>query len=117
MTGFISLLTGKLHTKIETKLNNFPAGYVGRFYRDLAINVDSTGSSDFYGRIANDADIPSDDIQKYLLGTTDFAKVMQNDINHKKNLTLHLKIFSEDKTPLSLFFKDVSTFDMQNPIV
>ena len=83
MTGFISLLTGKLYTKIETKLNNFPAGYVGRFYRDLANNVDSAGSSDFYGRIANDADIPSDDIQKYLLATTDFAKVMQNDINHK----------------------------------
>ena len=65
MRGFISLLTGKLYKKTETKkLKNFPAGYVERFYRDLANNVDSAVISDFYGRIANVADIPSDDIQE-----------------------------------------------------
>ena len=52
---FISLPTAKLHKKTETKkLKNFPTGYVGRFYNDLANNVDSAVNSDFYGRIAND---------------------------------------------------------------
>lgn len=37
--------------------------------------------SKFYGRIANDYDIPSDDIQKYILAMSDFAKRMQKDIN------------------------------------
>ena len=74
--------TGKLHKKTKTKkLKNFPAGYVGRFYRDLADNVDSFINENFYGKIANDANIHSEDVQKYLLATSDFAKGMQNDIN------------------------------------
>ena len=55
---------------------------MGSFYRNLADNVDNFLGSDFYGRIANDANIPSEDIQKYTLETSDFAKGMQNDINH-----------------------------------
>ena len=54
---------------------------MGRFYRNLAKNTDSAVNSDFNERIANDVDIPSDDVQKYLLATTDFAKGMQDDIN------------------------------------
>ena len=38
--------------------------------------------SDFYGRIANDADIPSADVQKYILVTSDFAKGIQTDMNN-----------------------------------
>ena len=38
-------------------------------------------NSDFYGRIANDTDIPSENVQKYLLATSDFAKGIQDDIN------------------------------------
>ena len=102
---------------------------MGRFYRDLASNVDSTVSSDFYGRIANDADMPSDDIQKYLLATTDFAKGIQNDINHyvtrdrlnnpsfrQKLDPISKNIFRRQK-PLELVFRDISTFDAQNSIV
>ena len=82
-TGFYSLPTGKLYKKIETKrLKNFPASYVGRFYRNLADNVDNFLGSDFYGRITNDANIPPEDVQKYILATSDFAKDMQTDINH-----------------------------------
>ena len=55
---------------------------MGSFYRNLADNVDSFLGSDFYGRIANDTDIPSDDAQQYILVTSDFAKGMQTDINH-----------------------------------
>ena len=63
-------------------MKNFPAGYVGSFYRNLADNVDTFMGSDFYARIANDSNILSEDVQKYILTTSDFAKGMQTDINH-----------------------------------
>ena len=48
-------------------LKNLPAGYIGKFYRNLADNVDHDFlKSEFYGKIANDYGIPSDDVQKYL---------------------------------------------------
>ena len=75
------LVSNKLYKKENTrKLKNFPAGYVGRFYRNLADSIDT--SSDFYLRIADDANIPKEDVQKYLLATSDFAKSIQTDINH-----------------------------------
>ena len=55
---------------------------MGSLYRDLANNVDIFLGSDFYGRIANDASIPPEDVQKHILPTSDFAKGMQTDINH-----------------------------------
>ena len=82
-SGFYSLPTGKLYKKRGTsRLKNFLAGYVGSFYRNLADNVDNFLSSDFYGRITNDVDIPSEDVQKCILATSDFAKGMQTDIKH-----------------------------------
>ena len=79
--SFISLPMGKLYKKPENKrFKNFPAGYVGTFYRNLADDVDTFLCSDFCGRIAKDADIPSD-VQKYILVSSDFAKGMQTNIN------------------------------------
>ena len=73
-TGFYSLPTGKLHKKPkQSRLKNFLAGYVGSFYKNLADNVDNFLGSDFYGRISNNVNIPSEDIQKYILATSDFA--------------------------------------------
>ena len=81
--SFVSLLTAKLCKKTEKKnLKNFPASYLGKFYRNLGVNVDRFLGSDFYERIANNADIPSGHAQKYLLATSDFSKGMQDDINH-----------------------------------
>ena len=81
--SFISLPTGKIHEEKKTKkLKIFPAGYMGKFYRNLASNVDGAATSDFYSRIANDVDIPSRGVQKYLLATSHFSKGMQNGINH-----------------------------------
>ena len=58
----------------------FSAEYVGSFYRNLADRIDT--SNDSYESIANDANIPKEDVQKYLLATSDFAKSIQTDINH-----------------------------------
>ena len=72
---FASLPAGKLYKKNEKKkLKNSPTGYLGKFYRNLGDNVDSFSESDFYGRIANDADVSSQDVQRYLLATSNFSK-------------------------------------------
>ena len=69
----------KLHKKTKTKkLKNLPIGYVEKFYRHLAQNIAISVNQYFYG---NDAEIPSEDVQKYLLATSDFAKAEQDDIN------------------------------------
>ena len=102
---------------------------MGSFYRDLADNVDNFLGSDFHGRIAKDVNIPSADIQKYILPTSDFAKGMQNDINHYvtrdriNNASFRQKLDPIGKNilrrqnPLELVFEDISTFDAENPII
>ena len=122
--------TNKLYKKENTKrLKNFPAGYVGSFYRNLADNVDNFTGSDFYSRITADADIPREDVQKYILPTSDFAKSIQTDINHyvtrdrindessRQKLDPISKNILRRQNPLELVFEDISTFDAENPIV
>ena len=82
-SGFYLLPTNKLYKKEDTgQLKNFPAGYAGSFYRNLADNVDNFIGSDSYSRITADADIPREDVQKYILVTSDFTKSIQTHINH-----------------------------------
>ena len=127
-TVFFLLPTNKLYKKENTKrLKNVPAGYVGSFYRNLVDRVDT--SSDFYSSIANDANIPKEDVQKYILATSDFAKSMQTDINHyvtkdrindasfRQKLDPISKNILRRQNPLELVFEGISTFDAQNPIV
>ena len=117
-----------MYEKEDTKkLKNFPAGYVGSFYRNLADSINT--NSDFYSRIAADADIPKEDVQKYILATSDFAKSIQTDINHyvtrdrinnasfRQRLDPISKNILRRQNPLELVFEDVSTFDPENPIV
>ena len=128
--SFISLPTGTLYKKPgKNKLKNFLAGYVGKFYRNLANNIDNFLVSEFYGRIANDAEIPYIDVQKYLLATSDFAKGMQTDINHYmtkdriNNASFRQKFDPISKNifrrqnPLQFVFEDISTFDAEDPII
>ena len=128
--SFISLTAGKTHKETKArKLKDFPSGYVGKFYRNLANNIDGAVTSDFYGRIANEADIPSSDVQKYLLATSNFAKGMQNDINHyvtrdrlnnasfRQKLDPIAKNVFLQQNPLELVFEDIPTFDAQNSVV
>ena len=129
-SGFYLLPTNKLY-KIEKtfQIKNFLAGYVGSFYRNLSDNVDNFLGSDFYSRITADADIPKEDVQKYILVTSDFAKSMQADINHyvtrdrindasfRQKLDSISKNILRRQNPLELVFEDISTFDAENPIV
>ena len=125
---FFLLPTNKLYKKENTRrLKNFPAGYVGNFYRNLADNINT--DSDFYSRIAADTDIPKEDVQKYLLATSDFSKSIQTDINHhvtrdrindvsfRQKLDLISKNILRRQNPLELVFEDISRFDAESPIV
>ena len=127
-SDFYLLPTNKLYKKENTRqLKNFPAGYVGSFYRNLADNVEN--SSDFYSRITANADISREDVQKYILATSDFAKSIQTDINHyvtrdrindasfRQRLDPISKNILRRQNPLELVFEDISTFDAKNPIV
>ena len=127
---FYSLPTGELHKKTKKiRLKNFPAGYVGSFCRNLVDNIDNFIGSDFYGRVANDSNIPPEGVQKYILATSDFANGMQTDTNHYvtrdriNNASFRQKLDPISKNilmrqnPLELVFEDISTFDRENPIV
>ena len=71
----------------------------------------------------------SENVQKYILATSDFAKRIQNDINHyvtrdrindasfRKKLDPISKNILRRQNPLELVFEYVSTFDSENPIV
>ena len=120
--------TNKLYKKEDTRqLKNFPAGYVGSFYRNLADNIDI--GSDFYSRITADANTPREDVQIYILATSNFAKSIQTDINHYvtrdriNNVSFRQKLdpisknILKGQNPLELVFEDISAFDAQNPIV
>ena len=128
--SYYLLSTERLHKKTrKSRLKHFPAGYVGNFYRNLADNVDNFLGSNFYGRIANDFIIPLEDVQKYILATSDFAKGMQTGISHyvmrvrinkasfREKLDPISKIIIRRQNPLELVFKDISTFDAETPIV
>ena len=81
-SGFYLLPTNKLYKKEETfQLKIFPAGFVGSFHRNLSDNVDNFLGSDFYSRITADADIPKEDVKKYILATSDFAKSIHRQIS------------------------------------
>ena len=129
-SGFYLLPTNKLYKKEKSnRLKNFSAGYVGSFYRNLADNIDNFVGSDFYSRIAIDSDILTEDVQKYILATSDFAKSIQTDINHyvtrdrindgsfRQKLDLISKNIFFFLYPLELVFEDISTFDAENPIL
>ena len=120
--------TNKLYKKEDTKqLKNFPADYARSFYRNMVDKIDD--SSDFFARITEDVDIPKEDVQKYILGTSDFAKSIQTDINHyftrdrindasfRQRLDLISKNILRGQNPLELVSEDISTFDAENPIV
>ena len=93
----------------------------------MADNIDI--GSDSYWRITADANIPREDVQKYILATSDFAKSIETDINHNvardrtndASFRQKLDTISDNilrkQNLFHLVFEDISTFDAENPIV
>ena len=75
---FYLLRTGKRHKKTKkSRLKNFPAGFVGSFYRNLADNVDKFIRSVFYGRIANDSNMLSETFKNISLQLLTLLRVFK----------------------------------------
>ena len=70
----------KKNGREKKRLKTLSGWLLGRFYMNLADNVDTFLGSDFYGKFVSDADLPSEDVQKYLPTSSDFSKGIENDI-------------------------------------
>ena len=85
--------------------------------------------SDFYWTITANANIQREDVQKYILATSDFAKSIQTDINHyvtrdrtndasfRQKLDPISKNILRKQNLLELVLEDISTFNAENLIV
>ena len=104
---------------------------MGKFYRNLANNVNNAVTSNSYGKTANNANIYSNYVQKHLLATSDFAKGMLDDINHyvmrdrlnnasfrqwldliSKNIIRHQIITSYFSKTFPLLMRKIRLFDL-----
>ena len=82
----------------------------------------------FYSKVANDAYIPSKDVQKYLLATSGFTEGRQDDVNlyitrdrlnnasFRQKLDPIAKNTFRRQNPLELVFQDISFFNVQNNV-
>ena len=128
--SYFLLPRGKLHKKEEIKkLNNLTSNYSSLFYKDRANYVDVDLPSTVANKILAEGQPLTDDIKNFLLGTSDYAKGIQSDIDlyvtrdrHNQASFGHKldpieKSVWRTENPLALLLKDVANFDAQNPII
>ena len=128
--SYYSLPHVKLHKKDEIKnLNNLTSNYSRLFYKDRANDVDIDLPSTIGSKILAEGQPLTDDIKNFLLGTSDYARNIQSDIDlhvtrgRHNQASFHRKLDPIEKSvwrtenPLALLFKDVANFDAQNPVI
>ena len=128
--SYFSLPGGKLHKKEEIKkLNNLTSNYSRLFYKDRANDVDADLPSTVANKILAEYQILTDDIKNFLLGTSNYARGIQSDIDlyvtrgrhnqasFRRKLDPIEKSVWRRENPLALLFKDVANFDAQNPVI
>ena len=80
--SYYSLSRVKLHKKDEIKkLNNLTSNYSRLFYKDRANDVDVDLPSTVATKILAEGQPLTDDIKNVLLGTSDYARGVQSDID------------------------------------
>ena len=120
----------KLHKKDEIKkLNNLTSNYSRLFYKDRANDVDVDLPTTVTNKILAEGQPLTDDIKNFLLGTSDYARVIQSNIDlyvtrgrhnqasFRRKLDPIEKSVWRTENPLALLFKDVANFDAQNPVI
>ena len=128
--SYFTLPRGKLHKKKEIKkLNNLTSNYSRLFYKDRANDVDIDLSSTVANKILAEGQPLTDDIKNFLLGTSNYAKGIQLDIDlyvtrsRHNQASFRCKLDPIEKSvwrtenPRALLFKDIANFDAQNPII
>ena len=125
-----SLPCVKLHKKVVMKKwNNLTSNYSRLFKKDRANDVDIGLSSTVTNKILVEGQPLTDDIKNFLLGTSDYARSIQSDIDLYVTRGRHNqasfcrklhpieKNFWRTENPLALLFKDVANFDAQNSVI
>ena len=128
--SYYSLPHVKLYKKDEIrKLNNLTSNYSRLFYKDRTNDVDVDLPSTIANKIVAEGQPLTDDIKNFLLGTSDYARGIQSDIElyvtrgrHNqasfcRKLDPIEKSIWRTENPLALLFKNVANFDMQNPVI
>ena len=118
------------NNKETKKLNNLSSNYSDLFYKQLAQDLDEDIPSLVSQQIVTEgALLLTDDVQNFLLGTSEYANDIQSDIGlfvtkgrfneasvtHKHDPIVKGVWRTENR--LALHFKDVATFGAQNPII
>ena len=116
--------------KETKKLNNLSSNYQHLFYKQQAKDLDEDIPSLVAQQIASEGAQPlTDDVQKIFLGTREYTNDIQSDIDlfvtkgrfneasvrHKPD-PIEKSVWTTEN-PLVLLFKDVATFDAQNPAI
>ena len=128
--SYFSLPRGNLHKKEEIKkLNNLTSNCPRLFCKDRANDVDVDLPSTIANKILAEGQILTDDIKNFLLGTSDYARDIQLDIDlyvtrgRRNQASFCRKLDPIEKSvwrtenPLVLLFKDIANFDAQNPVI
>ena len=110
-------------------MNNLTSNYSHLFYKDIANDVDVDLPLTVTKNFLAEGQPLTDDINNFLLGTSEYARDIQSDIDlyvtrgrHNQE-SFHRKLDPIEKSvwrtenPLALLFKDVANFDAQNPII
>ena len=118
------------NNKETKKLNNLSSNYSDLFYKQLAQDLDEDIPPLVSQQIVTEgALLLTDDVQNFLLGTSEYANDIQSDIGlfvtkarfneasvtHKHDPIVKGVWRTENR--LALHFKDVATFGAQNPII
>ena len=110
-------------------MNNLTSNYSRLFYKDRTNNVDVDLPSTVANKILAEGQPLTDDIKNFLLGTNDYARGIQSDIelyvtrgrhnqaSFRSKLDRIEKSIWRTENPLALLFKDVANFDAQNPVI
>ena len=129
--SYYSLPRVILNENKETKkLNNLSSNYSCLFYKQQARDLDEDIHSLVAQQIVAEGGQPlTDDVQNFLLGTSEYANDIQSDIDlfvtrgrfneasARHKLNPFVKSVLRTENPLAFLFKDVVTFDSQNPII
>ena len=109
-------------------MNNLTSNYSRLFYNDRANDVDVDLPSTVANKILAEGQPLTDDIKNFLLGTGNYARGIQSDIDlyvtrgrHNqgcfcRKLDPIEKSVWRTENPLALLLKDIANFDAQNPV-
>ena len=120
----------KFYKKDEIKkLNNLTSNYSRLFYKDRANDLNVELPSTVANKILAEDQPLIDDIKKFLLGTSDYARSIQSDIDlyvtrgrhnqasFRRKLDPIEKSVWRKENSLTLLFRDVANFDAQNLVI